>query len=215
VVDLAVERDSEVALDLEADMGVMEFIKVFIMLDTYSNSTFTHFEKVCQIIKLKYNIFIVNEREKECAKGEIKETRFGRIGLNKLLFKGHFLKINLLHRFHRYSTGTMVDSVDSEVERDTVDLDSVVDLAVERDSEVDLDLEADMGVMEFIKVFIMATSVFHGICGYSTKCYQTQYFHHLSEMLHISSIIYQEHRRIRLVPYVEQELLTLQVNPRF
>ena len=55
-------------------MGVMEFIKVFIMLDTYSNSTFTHFEKVCQIIKLKYNIFIVNEREKECAKGEIKEN---------------------------------------------------------------------------------------------------------------------------------------------
>jgi hypothetical protein len=74
VVDLAVERDSEVDLDLEVDMGVMEFIKVFIMLDTYSNSTFTHFEKVCQIIKLKYNIFIVNEREKECAKGEIKEN---------------------------------------------------------------------------------------------------------------------------------------------
>lgn len=74
VVDLAVERDSEVDLDLEVDMGVMEFIKVFIMLDTYSNSTFTHFEKVYQIIKLKYNIFIVNEREKECAKGEIKEN---------------------------------------------------------------------------------------------------------------------------------------------
>ena len=74
VVDLAVERDSEVDLDLEVDMGVMEFIKVFIMLDTYSNSTFTHFEKVCQIIELKYNIFIVNEREKECAKGEIKEN---------------------------------------------------------------------------------------------------------------------------------------------
>ena len=70
-------------MDLEAEMGVTEFIKVFIMLDTYSNSTFIHFKKVCKIIKLKHNIFIVSEREKECAKGEIEE--------NKLILESHVI----------------------------------------------------------------------------------------------------------------------------